>query len=188
GAARAPPRPMEPAADLVLLDPAIEIGVLRGGGVDHPKYAGRRVFNAGINLTHLYDGRISFVDFYLTRDLGFVNKFYRGLAGPDFWPDEPEVTTEKPWIAAVEAFAIGGGKLLRPRARVLAERGAYSTLPARKEGITPGAATLRLTRFVGDRLARQGIMYERAFPADSPEGSLLCDEIVEPGEMDAAIA
>lgn len=181
--------PMETAVDLVLLDPAIEVGVLRGGAVEHPKYAGRRVFNAGINLTHLYAGRISFVDFYLTRDLGFVNKFYRGLAGPEFWPDEPEVTTEKPWIAAVEAFAIGGGcQLLLTMDRVLAERGAYFSLPARKEGIVPGAANLRLTRFVGDRLARQGILFGRAFPAESPEGSLLCDEVVDPGAMDAAIA
>jgi thioesterase DpgC len=181
--------PTETAVDLVLLDPDIEIGVLRGGVVDHPKHAGRRVFSAGINLTHLYDGRISFVDFYLIRDLGFVNKFYRGLAGPDFWPDEPEVTTEKPWVAAVESFAIGGGcQLLLTMDRVLAERGTYFNLPARKEGIIPGAANLRLTRFVGDRLARQGIMYERAFPADSPEGSFLCDEVVEPGQMGAAIA
>jgi thioesterase DpgC len=181
--------PMEIAVDLVLLDPAIEVGVLRGAVVDHPKYAGRRVFNAGINLTHLYEGKISFVDFYLTRDFGFVNKFYRGLAGPEFWPDEPEVTVEKPWIAAVEAFAIGGGcQLLLTMDRVLAERGSYFNLPARKEGIIPGAANLRLTRFVGDRLARQGIMYERAFPADSPEGALLCDEVVPPGEMDATIA
>src|SRR5438876_5652315 len=36
---------------------------------------------------------------------------------------------------------------------------------------------LRLPRFVGDRLARQGIMFGRAFPADSPEGRLLCDEV-----------
>ncbi|MEA2530901.1 MAG: hypothetical protein QOG89_2545 [Thermomicrobiales bacterium] len=181
--------PMEIAVDLVLLDPAIEVGVLRGEVVEHPKYAGRRVFNAGINLTHLSEGKISFVDFYLVRDFGFVNKFYRGLSGPEFWPDEPEVTIEKPWIAAVEAFAIGGGcQLLLTMDRVLAERGAYFSLPARKEGIVPGAANLRLTRFVGDRLARQGIMYERGFPVDSPEGALLCDEVVAPGEMDAAIA
>jgi thioesterase DpgC len=181
--------PMETAVDLVLLDPAIEIGVLRGDIVDHPKYAGRRVFSAGINLTHLYEGKISYVDFYLTRDFGFVNKFYRGLSGPEFWPDEPEVTIEKPWVAAVEAFAIGGGcQLLLTMDRVLAEQGAYFNLPARKEGIIPGAANLRFTRFVGDRFARQGIMYERAFPVDSPEGALLCDEVVPPGEMDAAIA
>ena len=83
--------PLEIAVDLALLDPAIEVGVLRGGAVEHPKYAGRRVFSAGINLTHLYQGQISFVDFYLTRDLGLVNKLYRGLAGPEFLPDEPEI-------------------------------------------------------------------------------------------------
>ena len=33
----------------------------------------------GINLTHLYHGRIDFL-FYLVRDLGYVNKIYRGLA------------------------------------------------------------------------------------------------------------
>jgi thioesterase DpgC len=180
--------PFETAVDLVLLDPEIEVGVLRGGVVEHPKYAGRRVFSAGINLTHLYHGQISFVDFYLTRDLGVVNKLYRGLSGEEFLPDEPESTLEKPWIAAVEAFAIGGGcQLLLTMDRVLAERGAFFNLPARKEGIVPGAANLRLTRFVGDRLARQGILYERAFAVDSLEGALLCDEVVPPGEMDAAI-
>jgi thioesterase DpgC len=180
--------PLEIAVDLVLLDPAVEIGLLRGEVMDHPKYAGRRVFSAGLNLTHLYHGKISFVDFYLTRDLGVVNKLYRGLSGPEFLPDESESTLEKPWIAAVEAFAIGGGcQLLLTMDRVIAERGAFFNLPARKEGIVPGAANLRLPRFVGERLARQGILYERAFPADSPEGALLCDEVVAPGEMDAAI-
>lgn len=181
--------PFEIAVDLVLLDPTIAVGVLRGGVVDHPKYAGRRVFSAGINLTHLYHGHISFVDFYIARDLGVVNKLYRGLAGPDFYPDEPEATIEKPWIGAVEAFAIGGGcQILLTLDRVLAERGAFLNLPARKEGIIPGVAPLRLPRFVGDRLARQGIFYERAFAADSPEGALLCDEVVAPDEMDEAIA
>ena len=64
------------AVDLILLDPAIEVGVFRGGVVDHPRYAGERVFGSGINLTHLYHGRIDFL-FYLVRDLGYVNKIYR---------------------------------------------------------------------------------------------------------------
>ena len=54
------------------------------------------------------------------------------------------------------------------------------TLPARKEGIIPGAANLRLPRFVGDRIARQAILYERRIDCDSPEGRLICDEIVAP--------
>jgi thioesterase DpgC len=71
---------------------------------------------------------------------------------------------------------------------VLAERTAFLTLPARKEGIIPGAANMRLPRFTGDRIARQAIQYERRIECDSPEGRLICDEIVETGEMDAAIA
>ena len=59
--------------------------------VDHPRYAGERIFGAGINLTHLYQGRIDFL-FYLVRDLGYVNKLYRGLATADG-------TVEKLWIA-----------------------------------------------------------------------------------------
>jgi len=61
------------------------------------------------------------------------------------------------------------------------------TLPARKEGIIPGAANLRLARFVGARIARQAILAERRLDGDSPEGRLICDEIVPAAEMDAAI-
>ena len=155
--------------------------------MEHPRYRDRRVFSAGINLTHLYQGQIAYL-FYITRDMGLVNKLYRGVSGPEFLPDEPETTTEVPWIAAVEAFAIGGGcQLLLVMDHVLAEAGSFFNLPARREGIIPGAANLRLTRFVGDRLARQGILFERQFPADSPEGAMLCDRVVPAGGMDAAI-
>jgi thioesterase DpgC len=181
-------RTLEIGADLILLDPQIEVGVLRGKMVDHPKYAGRHVFNAGINLTHLYHGQISLVDFFLARDMGFVNKLFRGLSGPEFWPNEVEDTLEKPWIAAVETFAIGGGcQLLLVMDYVLAERSSYFNLPARKEGIIPGVSNMRLWRFVGDRLARQAILFERQFAADSPAGQLICDEVVPDGEMDAAV-
>ncbi len=61
------------------------------------------------------------------------------------------------------------------------------TLPARKEGIIPGAANLRMPRFVGDRIARQAILMGRRLDCDTPEGRMICDEIVPPGEMDAAI-
>ena len=129
---------LEIGVDLILLDPSIEVGVIRGKVVDHPKYAGRRIFNAGINLTHLYHGQISLVDFFIVRDMGYLHKMYRGLSGPEFWPDEVENTDEKPWIAAVEAFAIGGGcQLLLAMDHVLAERSSFFSLPARKEGIIP---------------------------------------------------
>ncbi len=179
---------LEIGVDLVLLDPDIEVGVLRGGVVDHPRHAGRRIFNSGLNLTHLYHGRISFVDFMMAREMGLVGKIYRGHWQDGDFESGLEDTLEKPWIAAVEAWAIGGGcQLLLVMDRVLAERGSYFNLPARKEGIVPGTSNRRLTRFVGDRLARQAIMFERAFDPDSPEGRLLCDVVVEPGDMDAAV-
>jgi thioesterase DpgC len=180
---------METCVDLALLDARIEVAVLRGMAVEHPKYKDRRVFGAGINLTHLYHGRIPFL-WYLERDLGYVNKLYRGLALPDGPPPDEfgGQTIEKPWIAAVESFAIGGHcQVLLAVDYVLAENNAFMTLPARKEGIIPGAANMRLPRAVGDRIARQAIQSERRLECDSPEGRLICDEIVPAGGVDTAI-
>jgi thioesterase DpgC len=180
---------IETAVDLAILDPGTEVAVLRGDTVEHAKYRGGRVFSAGINLTHLYLGKIPYV-WYLKRDMGVVNKIFRGLARQDASPDETVgQTVEKSWIAAVDAFAIGGGcQYLLVMDYVVAARDAYLTLPARKEGIIPGAANLRLWRFTGDRVARQAIMYGRRLDCDSAEGRLICDEVVEPAGMDAAIA
>jgi (3,5-dihydroxyphenyl)acetyl-CoA 1,2-dioxygenase len=172
----------EAAVDLVLLDPEIEVGVFRGGVVDHPRYAGERPFGAGINLTHLYHGRIDFL-FYLIRDLGYVNKIFRGLPQG---PAEPAI--EKVWIAGVEKFAIGGAcQLLHVMDHVIAVRGSRLYLPARKEGIIPGASNLRLWRSVGERAARQAILSGREWVAGQPDADLICDEIVEDGQMDEAI-
>jgi enoyl-CoA hydratase/carnithine racemase len=179
----------EIAVDLAILDPATSIGVLRGDVVQSGKFAGRRVLGSGINLTHLYHGKVPFV-WFLERDLGVVNKIYRGLAREDALPDDVTGRTlEKPWIAALEGFAIGGHcQYLLVMDYVVAAQDAYMTLPARKEGIIPGAANLRLPRFVGDRIARQAIMAERRIECDSAEGRLVCDEIVEQAEMDSALA
>jgi thioesterase DpgC len=180
--------PLETAVDLVLLDDTIEVGVLRGGTVQHPKYKDRRIFNAGINLTHLYYGQISFVHFFIERELGLLHKIYRGHWRSESYEEQYEDYVEKPWIAAVEAFAIGGGcQLLCIMDRVLAEEGAYFNLPASKEGFIPGAANLRFPRLVGGKLAREGIFFERVFHADTPEGRRICDEVVPAAGMDAAI-
>jgi (3,5-dihydroxyphenyl)acetyl-CoA 1,2-dioxygenase len=177
---------MEIAVDLALLDPKTEVCVLRGDAVTHTKHAGKRIFGAGINLTHLYEGRIRYL-WYLIRDLGFVNKFYRGLAVADASPELQSI--EKLWVAAVEGFAIGGHcQVLLTMDYTIAAEDAYLTLPARKEGIVPGAANLRLPRFVGDRIARQAILAERHIDCASPEGRMICDEIASPERMDQAIA
>ena len=173
----------ELAVDVALLDPKTEVCVLRGDVVTHTKHAGRRLFGAGINLTHLYEGKIRYL-WYLIRDLGFVNKMYRGLARED---QSPEVfSTEKLWIAVVEGFAIGGHcQILLTMDYTIAAKDAYLTLPARKEGIIPGAANLRLPRFVGDRIARQAILAELRIDCDSAAGRMICDDVVE--DVDARV-
>jgi thioesterase DpgC len=179
---------LEIATDVATLDSLTDIAILRGGIVEHSKYRGQRLFSAGINLTHLYHGKISYV-WYIKRDMGLVNKLFRGLARPDISPDEVAGgTVEKPWIAAVDGFAIGGGcQLLLAVDYVLAASDAYMTLPARKEGIIPGAANLRLWRFTGDRIARQAILYGRRLDCDTPEGRLICDEVAPPAAFEAAL-
>jgi (3,5-dihydroxyphenyl)acetyl-CoA 1,2-dioxygenase len=179
---------LEAAVDLVLLDDDIDVGVLRGAPATHPKYGGRRIFGSGINLTHLYYGKISLVEFMIERELGAVSKMYRGHALGDADDGEVEDRREKPWIAAVETFAIGGAcQWLLVMDRVVAESGSYFNLPARKEGIIPGCANLRLPRFVGERAARQAIFFNRAFPADSPDGRLLAEGVVAADGIDAAV-
>jgi thioesterase DpgC len=179
---------LETAIDVATLDPAADIAVLRGDTVEHAKYRGRRLFSAGINLTHLYHGKISYV-WYIKRDMGLVNKLFRGVARADSSPDElVGGTIEKPWIGVVDGFAIGGGcQLLLVLDYVLAASDAYLTLPARKEGIIPGAANLRLWRFTGDRIARQAILYGRRLDCDTPEGRLICDEIAPPALIGSAL-
>jgi len=178
----------ELAVDVATLDRTTEIAVMRGVEVENPKYRGKRIFGAGINLTHLYLGKIPFL-WFLIRDLGYVHKLLRGVASPESLPDDVNGRgAEKLWIAAVDAFAIGGHcQALLAMDYVLAASDAFLTLPARKEGIIPGFANLRLPRFVGDRIARQAILYERRLACDSPEGRMICDEIAPAAEMDQAI-
>lgn len=180
---------MEQAVDVATLDRDSSIAVMRGTVTENQKYRGRRIFGAGINLTHLYQGKIPFL-WFLIRDLGFVHKILRGVAGRERVPDDVNgYGIEKPWVAVLDTFAIGGHcQLLLCMDFVLAASDAYMTLPARKEGIVPGMANLRLPRFVGDRIARQAIQYERRLDCDSPEGRMICDEIAAPSAMDDAIA
>ena len=185
--------PQETACDLILMHPGLRMGVVRGDPVEHPKYKGRRIFSAGINLTRIYQGKQSFL-FYLTRDMGLLNKMFRGLAAVDhagtleIRPEEPEQTLEKPWLAVVDGFAIGGGcQTLLVMDYVIAESGAYFNLPARKEGIIPGCANLRLPRFMGERMARQAIMFDKTFHVDDAEARTLVNEVFPRERLDAAV-
>lgn len=178
---------METAVDLALLDPSVEVGLVRGAAMSHPRYRGKRVFSAGINLKALHSGGISLVDFLLRRELGYIHKLLRGVLVEDGarWHT---ATVEKPWIAVVDGFAIGGGmQLLLVFDRVLAASDAYFSLPAAEEGIIPGAANFRLSRRAGARLSRQVILQGRRIRASEPAALLLVDEVLDPGDLDLAI-
>ncbi|GGR59595.1 (3,5-dihydroxyphenyl)acetyl-CoA 1,2-dioxygenase DpgC [Streptomyces griseomycini] len=191
---------MDVGVDLALLDDRVKVGVLRGGEMTHPRHRGRRVFSAGVNLRHLDAGRISYTDFLLRRELGYLSKLQRGLLPVDASGDPvtsrkahwSAPTVQKPWIAAVDSFAIGGGmQLLFAFDRVIAASDAYLSLPAAQEGIIPGVANLRLPRIAGSRLARQVILSGRRIHATEPEARLICDTVVDaadPAALDTAVA
>ena len=175
---------MEVAVDLALMDEAVHVCVLRGGEMTHPRHAGRRVFSAGVNLKALAAGEIPLVEFFLSRELGYINKIMRGLAPGG----SPARRIEKPWIGVVDRFAIGGGaQLLLVMDQVIAASDSYISLPAAQEGIVPGFANLRLTRFLGSRLARQMIIAGKAIRATYPEAALLVDRVVNSEALDGAV-
>ena len=181
--------PLEAAIDLALLCDDKKICVLRGSQVSHSKYKSKRIFGSGINLTHLYAGKISFM-WYLIREMGAVHKVYRGIHKTNksvnsiFYPFR-----EKLWIGALETFAIGGGcQYLLVLDHIIADKDSYMTLPARKEGIIPGAANLRLWRFVGDRAARQAIQNGLRINASDKNGLKICDNIVNSRFIDKTLS
>ena len=165
----------------MLLDDAIDVGVAarRAGDPSEVRRAGASSAS-GINLTHLYHGKISLVEFMIERELGAVSKMYRGHASGALDATSSSERREKPWIAAVETFAIGGAcQWLLVMDRVIAEAGSYFNLPARKEGIIPGSrqpAAAAASSASGSRARRSSSTACSA--ADSPEGRLIADEVV----------
>ncbi len=180
--------PLEAAIDLAIYSKKNNICVLRGDKVTHPRYKSKNIFGAGINLTHLYEGKIPFL-WYITRDMGAVNKVLRGHSNINFGLEDPLFPHKnKIWFAALETFAIGGGcQYLLVMDHIIADTNSYMTLPARKEGIIPGAANLRLWRFIGNRAARQAIQHGLQIESNSANGKNICDELIDINDMDKII-
>ncbi|WP_082898455.1 enoyl-CoA hydratase/isomerase family protein [Sphingomonas sanguinis] len=178
---------LELAVDVVLLSRDTRVGVIRGGVMTHRKYAGRRVFCAGINLKKLSGGQIPIVDYMISREMGLIEKFRRGLSLAE---DVPDVRGRfgKPWIGAVEGFAIGGGfQMILNFDKVIASEEVYFSLPAAHEGIVPGTANFRLARHVGHKFARQMILFGEKIYAASETGKLICDDVVDADAMDGSV-
>ena len=178
---------LEVAIDLVLLHDGIRVGVLRGAPATHRKYAGRRILGSGINLTHLYNGQISLVEFMLERELGQVSKMYRGhdLAPHDRSPRAPPreaLDRGRRQLRHRRHLSVAARHGLRGRRdrRLLRAPGAQGGDHPRLRQPAPAA-------LLGERLARQAIFFNRTFAADSPEGLLLADEVVPAAGMEAAI-
>lgn len=114
---------------------------------------------------------------------------FRGRYARRAPPEAARVTTlETPWIAAEGTFAMGDGcEILLVMDNVLAACSAFTTLPARKEGVTPGATNRHLPCFTADRIAWQRISDGRRLDRGAPEGRLICDEVAKPEDMDAAV-
>ena len=172
---------METAVDLVLLDTRVKVAVLRGGVMTHPRYAGRRVFCSGIDLQDLYAGKICFVEFLLSKEIGYLRKIQHGIM-------KSSMNIQKMWIAVVDSFAIGGGmQILLVFDKVIASNDSYFSLPAAQEGIIPGLANYRLPKIIGDRLTKRVIFGGEKIYADGPYAHLICDEVVSKSAMEDAI-
>lgn len=96
---------------------------------------------------------------------------------------------EKPMIAKLRGFCIGGGLILALCCdfRIASERTIFG-LPEVKLGLPIMMGTQRLTRVVGMAAAKEMILLGKRFNADVARAYGLVHEAVPPGELDAAVA
>lgn len=91
----------------------------------------------------------------------------------------------KPTIAAVNGFALGGGCELALACDIrIASRKALFGLPEIKLGIIPGGGgTQRLPRLIGEAKAKELMFLGKTIDADSAHGLGLVNHVVEPGDV-----
>ena len=138
-------------------DPAQRCAVLTG--------AGDKAFAAGADIKEMADKPAA--DFYLE------DFFAR-------WTSHLVKTTRKPWIAAVNGFALGGGCELAMMADfIIASDKAKFGQPEIKLGVAPGmGGSQRLTRAVGKAKAMEMCLTGRMMAADEAERSGLVVRVV----------
>lgn len=95
---------------------------------------------------------------------------------------------EKPTIAKLRGFCIGGGLLLALCCdfRIAAQR-TYFSLPEVKLGLAVIMGTQRITRIAGPAAAKELVMLGERFDAATAHGHGLVHRVVPPAELDAAV-
>jgi enoyl-CoA hydratase len=138
--------------------------------------AGDKAFAAGADIPEM--AGMNATDFYLS---AFFDGWQKGIAN----------TVRKPWIAAVNGFALGGGCELAMMAdMIIASEKARFGQPEIKLGVAPGmGGTQRLTRAVGKAKAMDLCLTGRMMDAEEAERSGLVARVLPTeGFLDAVLA
>jgi enoyl-CoA hydratase len=96
---------------------------------------------------------------------------------------------EKPTIAAVDGYALGGGFELALACdfRVATTRARFGCVEARVGMVITGGTTVLLPRLVGEGLAREIILMADVFEVALAQSMGLVHRVAEPEQMDAAV-
>ena len=138
--------------------------------------AGEKAFAAGADIAEMV--KMEATDFYAK---AFFDGWQKGIAG----------TVRKPWIAAVNGFALGGGCELAMMAdMIIASEKAKFGQPEIKLGVAPGmGGTQRLTRAIGKAKAMDLCLTGRMMDAAEAEKAGLVARILPAeGFVDAVVA
>ena len=132
--------------------------------------SGDKAFAAGADIKEMLDKQAA--DFYL-------EDFFAG------WTADLVKKTRKPWIAAVNGFALGGGCRLAMMADfILASDTAKFGQPEIKLGVAPGmGGSQRLTRAVGKSKAMEMCLTGRMMDAGEAERAGLVARVVPAAEL-----
>jgi len=132
--------------------------------------SGDKAFAAGADIKEMAEKPAA--DFYLE---DFFSK----------WTSEVCKKTRKPWIAAVNGFALGGGCELAMMADfIIASENAKFGQPEIKLGVAPGmGGSQRLTRAIGKSKAMEMCLTGRMMAAEEAERSNLVARVVAHGDL-----
>ena len=149
--------------DIIAVDDSIKVVIITG--------AGERSFCAGADISYMVNIDPMQAERYATSAQSVINKIER---------------LEKPVIAAVNGFALGGGCELAMACDIrIASNNARIGQPEATIGITPGwGGTQRLMRLVGPAKAKEMIFTGKMITADQAAQIGLVNRVVSVGPDD----